>query len=80
MSAVQLRSDIDKYLNQVDERFLKVVHSMLNTYLEQQGEVVGYRIETGEPVYADELDTILEEVEQGDFITLEDLKAQSNAQ
>jgi len=80
ISATQLRSDIDTYLNQVDERFLKVVHSMLYAYLEQQDKVVGYRIATGEPVYAseaaDELDAILEEVEQGDYITLEALNAQ----
>lgn len=83
MSAAAIRSDIDKYLDKVDESFLKVVHSMLNTYLEQQEKVIGYRIETGEPVYAseitDELDAILEEVEQGDYVKLEDLKAQSKA-
>ena len=80
MGSLQLRSDIENYLDQIDEGFLKVVHSMLHTYLEEQDKIVGYRIETGEPVYAnalgDEFDSILDEVEQGDFITLETLKAQ----
>ena len=83
MSTVEIRSEINRYLDLVqDESFLKVVHSMLGTYLEQQeDEIIGYRIDSDEPIYksklGDELDAIVKEVEEGDFITLEDLKAES---
>jgi len=82
MSALEIRAEIHSYLEQVkDERFLKVVHSMLNTYVkEQENEIVGYRTSTHEPVYknelAAELDSAVAEVEAGDFITLEELQAE----
>jgi hypothetical protein len=82
MSAVEIRAEIQSYLEQVkDERFLKVVHSMLDTYVkEQENEIVGYRTSTHEPVYknelAAELDAAVAAVEAGDFITLEELQAE----
>ncbi|MCB0617000.1 MAG: hypothetical protein KDC75_26965 [Phaeodactylibacter sp.] len=38
MSTVEIRTEIDLFLDQVDESFLKVVHSMLKAYLEEQKE------------------------------------------
>ncbi|MCB9350300.1 MAG: hypothetical protein H6573_22715 [Lewinellaceae bacterium] len=53
MNAVQIRAEIQSYLEKVqDESFLKVVHSMLGTYVEEQEkEIIGYRTDTHEPVY-----------------------------
>ncbi len=82
MSAVEIRAEINSYLEKVqDESFLKVVHSMLGTYVqEQEKEIIGYRTDTHEPVYkselAAELDAAVAEVEAGDFITLEELEAE----
>lgn len=82
MSAVEIRTEIQSFLEQVkDESFLKVVHSMLGTYVhEQKKEIVGYRTDTHEPVYkselAAELDAAVAEVDAGDFITLEELEAE----
>ena len=82
MSTVEIRAEIQSYLEKVkDERFLKVVHSMLDTYVkEQENEVVGYRASTHQPVYknelAAELDAAVAEVEAGDFMTLEELQAE----
>lgn len=85
MSAAEIRSEIDSYLDLVkDENFLRVVHSMLGTYVEQQeGIILGYRVDTGEPVHAgqaeEEFDQILKEVEKGDYITIEDLIKEKSA-
>ena len=82
MSAVEIRAEIQSYLEKVeDESFLKVVHSMLDTYVkEQEKEIIGYRTDTHEPVYkgelADELDATVARVEAGEFITLEELEAE----
>jgi hypothetical protein len=44
---------------------------------EKTSSIIGYRAVTGEPVYAEEaeqeFEQILEEVKQGDYITIEDL-------
>jgi hypothetical protein len=78
MSVTQIRSEINEYLNQVDSHFLKVVHAMLNTYLEEkENTVIGYTIE-GEPILAKEAKVAylkrVENMKKGDFITLKDLE------
>ncbi|MEM1216244.1 MAG: hypothetical protein AAGJ82_11190, partial [Bacteroidota bacterium] len=80
MSTVEIRAEIQSYLERVqDESFLKVVHSMLGTYVqEQEDPIIGYDVE-GNPkrasvmkrVYAEEIRAAREE---GAFITLEDLE------
>ena len=83
MSAAQIRAEIDNYLDQVkDENFLKVVHLMLNSYVKMQepeDEIVGYRIGSNEPVYKSklvkELDEAVARVNEGHFVTLEDVEA-----
>ncbi len=80
MSTGQLRSEIDNYLNKIDEPFLRVVHSMLDTYhkeLQVKAEsIIGYTID-GEPKFASESKPIYDErvraaKEEGRFISLED--------
>ncbi len=78
MSAVEIRSEINSFLDQVDDSFLKVIHSMLGTYVQQKEDpILGYRVDTGQAVHAsqaeDEFENILEEVRQGDYMTIEDL-------
>ena len=53
MSAVEIKAEINAYIEQVkDERFLKVVHSMLDTYTKEQHDpIIGYEAD-GTPVYA----------------------------
>ena len=83
MSAVEIRAEIQSYLEQVkDESFLKVVHSMLGTYVqEQEREIIGYRTDTLKPVYKEglvaELDAIVAKVKNGDYVTLEELEAEA---
>lgn len=80
MSAVEIRAEIQSYLEQVkDESFLKVVHSMLGTYVqENEDPIIGYDIE-GNPKRASVMQRVFDEEvraarEEGAFITIEDLE------
>lgn len=79
MSAVEIRAEIQSYLEKVqDERFLKVVHSMLDTYVrEHEDPIIGYDVD-GVPLYASVAKKLfkeqLEGVERGEYITIEDLE------
>ncbi|MEM6261364.1 MAG: hypothetical protein AAGI38_02570 [Bacteroidota bacterium] len=82
MSVIEVRKQIDQYLDQVDENFLMVVHAMLETHVEQEQAIVSYDID-GTPRTAEELSKILNErvkaAERGEYITLEELREKSNA-
>jgi hypothetical protein len=79
MSAVEIRSEIQSYLDKVqDESFLKVVHSMLGTYIKElEDPIIGYDVD-GVPLYASVAKKLfkeqLEGVERGEFVTIEDLE------
>ena len=83
MSAVEIRAEIQSYLEKVeDEGFLKIVHSMLETYIQQQEEsIVGYDID-GTPRTSSELVEMLDkQVEsglKGQYTTLENLRKESD--
>ena len=84
MSAVEIRAEINRYLELVeDERFLKVVHSMLDTYLKEEPEedpIEGYDLH-GNPMKASQLmdkyEAGLEAVKRGEYITAEELAEKS---
>jgi len=81
MSTTEIRSQIDKYLEQLDDSFLKAVHSMLATYVKEQKEhIIGYDI-NGKPITAEEAkaqyDKDLSEVKNGSYSTLKDIKEKS---
>jgi len=80
MSAVEIRTEIKNYLEQIkDESFLKVVHSMLDTYVkEQEDPIIGYDIE-GNPKRAGKMKALYDEQvkaarQEGKFTTPEDLE------
>ena len=79
MSAVEIRAEIQSYLEQVkDESFLKVVHSMLGTYIKElEDPIIGYDVD-GVPLYASVAKKLfkeqLEGVERGELVTIEDLE------
>lgn len=82
MSAAEVRSELHQLIDELGERFLRAVNLMVRAYqVEEKEEVVGYRIDSREPVYrsklGEELDAIVKEVEEGNFITLDDLKSES---
>lgn len=85
MSAAEIRAEIDRYLDQVkDESFLQVVHSMLDTYVQQQQDpIIGYDAD-GNAVRASEarkqFEEDLEGVERGEYTTLEDFEKELGVQ
>lgn len=85
MSAIKIKAEIQSYLEQVkDESFLKVVHSMLNTYIkEQEDSIIGYDID-GQPKRAGEMQRLYDDEvraarEGGTFTTLEALEKEMEA-
>ncbi len=81
MSATQIKEEIRAYLDEVDESLLKAVHAMLSTYAkEEEDPIIGYDVE-GTPMRASEAKVEfkkrLEAVDQGAYLTLEELKKES---
>lgn len=82
MSSSEIRSEIEVFLDQVDESFLKVVHSMLNTYVKEKLEdpIIGYDVD-GKPLHASVARKLfekeLEGVKEGKYMTIEDLEKES---
>lgn len=78
MNAKELKNKIHQYLDQVDDSFLKAIHSMLDTYVKgQKDTVIGYDVK-GEPILASQAKKQYEKdikaVEKGAFITNKDLR------
>lgn len=43
MTSTELKAEVYQLIDRLDEPFLKVVHSMLDTYMQQQEDpIVGY--------------------------------------
>ena len=81
MSAIELKNQIHQYLDQVDDSFLKAIHSMLDTYVKgNENAVIGYDVH-GEPILASQAkkqyEKDLKAVEKGAFITAKDLRKES---
>lgn len=84
MSTIDMRDDILKWVDQVDESFLSAVHAMMGTYVTKQEKVdpiIGYTLD-GQPKYASKMKAIYDEEvraaeEDGAFITLEELEEES---
>lgn len=78
MGALELRDNLLQYINQADERLLKVVKAVMESYWED--EVVAYTID-GKPLtksaYKNELKDAVAEIKRGEFTTQEDLEKES---
>jgi DNA phosphorothioation-dependent restriction protein DptG len=72
MSSIEVREEVHELIDQVDDKFLNAVHSMLETYVQQEQ---GYG-NIDNPISATEMKNLLqEEVEkarQGQYITLDE--------
>jgi hypothetical protein len=82
-NTTELRSDLHRYVDRLDDKFLAIVHSMVDAYIEQQNDdpIIGYSVE-GVPMYASvakrEYKARVEAVDRGEFITFEDLVKESS--
>ena len=79
MGALELRDSVLESINKADERLLKVVKAVIESY--QENDVVSYTID-GRPLtriaYKEELQEAIAEIKKGEYITQEDLEKESN--
>jgi hypothetical protein len=79
MGALELRDSVLESLNTADERLLKVVKAVIESY--QENDVVAYTI-AGNPLtrigYKEELQEAIAEIKRGEYTTQEDLEKESN--
>lgn len=78
MSTVEVRKAVHSYIDQIDDNFLKVVHAMLETHIDNQtNEVVGYE-PNGDPitlaVLKERVKQSEEDYKNGNYVTLEQLE------
>ena len=78
MGALELRNNLLLYINQADERLLKVVKAVMESYWDE--EIVAYSVE-GKALtkldYKSELNDAVSEIKSGKFITQENLEIES---
>lgn len=78
MGALELRESVLEYINTADERLLKVVKAVIESY--QEEEIVAFSVE-GKPITRSEYKTQLAdaklEIEKGQYTSQEDLEKES---
>ncbi|TDX10725.1 hypothetical protein [Flavobacterium sp. S87F.05.LMB.W.Kidney.N] len=78
MGALELRESVLEYINTADERLLKVVKAVIESY--QEKEIVAFSVE-GKPITRSEYKTQLAdgklEIEKGQYTSQEDLEKES---
>ncbi|MGE6355092.1 hypothetical protein ACQKCJ_14590 [Flavobacterium sp. NPDC079362] len=78
MGALELRDSVLEYINAADERLLKVVKAVIESY--QEEEIVVFSVE-GKPitraVYKEELATAKLDIKKDNVISQEDLEIES---
>lgn len=80
MGALELKESVLQYINSADERLLKVVKAVIESY--QEDEIIAYTV-NGNPLtrnqYKIELTEAIEEINRGKFISQEDLEKESES-
>ena len=80
MGALELKESVLQSINSADERLLKVVKAVIESY--QEDEIVAYSVD-GKPLtrnlYKIELTQAIEEINSGKFITQDDLEKESKS-
>ncbi|MBF4515417.1 hypothetical protein IRZ71_03650 [Flavobacterium sp. ANB] len=78
MGALELRDSVLQYINTADERLLKVVKAVIESY--QEEEIVAFSVD-GKPitrsVYKAELAQAKLEIEKGEITSQDDLEKES---
>ncbi|MGL2994580.1 hypothetical protein [Flavobacterium sp. TSSA_36] len=79
MGALELRDSVLEYINMADERLLKVVKAVIESY--QENDIVAHTID-GEPLtrrtYKEELQEAKAEIKRGEYTSQEDLEKELN--
>jgi hypothetical protein len=78
MGALELRDSVLGYINTADERLLKVVKAVIESY--QENDIIAYTID-GKPLtkttYKEELLEAKAEIKRGEYISQKDLEEES---
>jgi hypothetical protein len=78
MGALELRESVLEYINSADERLLKVVKAVIESY--QEEEIVAFSVD-GKPItrsiYKEELAKAALEIKNGNVTSQEDLENES---
>lgn len=76
MNTIELRNRLSQYINTADDRLLRVVNAVFESYNEED-EAVAYTVD-GKPLtlteYKNEIKEAEAEIERGEYITHEELK------
>jgi uncharacterized protein (UPF0297 family) len=79
MGALELRDSVLEYINSADERLLKVVKAVIESY--QENDIVAYTV-SGNPLtrttYKAALEEAKNEIKKGEYTMQEDLEKESN--
>lgn len=80
-SVEEVKERVHNYIERLDDSFLHVVHSMLDTYLKQRAEldgtIIGYTVE-GEAKRAGDIKIIYDAaVQDHEYTSIEELKEKS---
>lgn len=79
MSTIEIRDEMHKLIDQIDDRFLKALYLIVCSYQAKE-PIIGYDID-GTPRTASELTAILdkevEAAQRGEYITIEEFQKRS---
>lgn len=80
MGLVEKRDYIHSHLHQIDENALNRIYKVIESRLGNQEDVVGYEVDGTPIMKAQHIKSIKEaedQIDRGEFITLEDLEKES---
>lgn len=80
MGALELRDSVLEYINTADERLLKVVKAVIESY--QENDIVAYTIDRKpltRTTYKEELQEAKAEIKRGEYTSQEDLEKESDS-
>lgn len=76
MASISLRKEVQQFISDADDRFLRMVYSLAKEYTENDDKVMGYHI--GAPIKKSHLLADLkeaeEQIERGEYVTIDELK------
>ncbi len=77
MGTVQLKEHLIAYINRADDRILRAMHAMLENYMAEEEQIVGFTA-TGEPLtkkqLAETLEDAVKSVEKGKGLSSKDIR------
>jgi hypothetical protein len=82
MSTIELRKKLHEYINSADDRVLRIMSAVFESYTQSEEEIVAYTVE-GKPLshleYMKDIQEAEDELKRGEYITHEDLKSEVNS-